>query len=58
MTCINCGEAKCAEVADGLVLCAICENKGQWRLCRHIDTGVLTWKDIITYVVVDEVVEE
>lgn len=55
MNCIGCDSKKAVHIADGLYLCAKCEQRGQWHLFQDLETKALRWKDILHHAIVDEV---
>jgi hypothetical protein len=54
--CCNCGKKEACEIADGLILCANCEKKGDWHLVEHFKTKKLRWVDLKHMSMADEVV--
>jgi len=54
MECIQCGSKNSAHIADGLYLCARCEQNGNWHLFQDIETKELNWKDTSHHPIVDE----
>jgi hypothetical protein len=54
--CCNCGKKEACEIADGLILCANCEKKGDWHLVQDVHSKRIRWKDIRHQELVDEII--